>query len=59
MAAQKPGERPNKPGEYVEVGPREGKVPNPRDATLKRGSKKVPPTQEAGRKWKRTGPPNP
>jgi len=59
MAAQNPGEKPNRPGEYREVGPRGGRVPNARDATIKRGSKKLPPTQQSGWKWKWTGPSNP
>jgi len=56
---QKPGEKPNKPGEYREVGPRRGEVPNPRKVTIEPGDPKLPPTQQPGRKWERTGPPKP
>lgn len=59
MASQKPGEKPNQPGEYKEVGPREGNVPNPREVTIEPGDNPLPPTQEPGRRWKRTGPPKP
>ena len=50
---QKPGETPNRPGEYVEVGPRGGKIPDRRQVTIETGDNKLPPTQEKGRKWKR------
>ena len=54
---QKPGEKPDKPGEYVERGPRGGKVDKGRQVTIEPGDPKLPPTQEKGRKWKRIGPP--
>ena len=54
---QKPGETPNKPGEYRERGPRGGNVPNPRDVTIEPGDDRLPPTQEPGRTWERIGPP--
>ncbi|MDE2745681.1 MAG: YjzC family protein [Chloroflexota bacterium] len=59
MATQKPGEKPSKPGEYVEVGPRGGQVPNPRQVTIEDGDTPLPPTQEPDRRWERRGPPRP
>ena len=56
---QKPGEIPAEPGEYIERGKRGGKVSNPREVTIERGDKPLPPTQESGRTWERTGPPKP
>jgi len=56
---QKPGETPAGPGEYKEVGPRGGDVPDPRRVTIEPGDTPLPPTQEKGRRWKRTGPPRP
>ncbi|PZO20383.1 MAG: YjzC family protein [Leptolyngbya foveolarum] len=56
---QKPGEQPNKPGEYKEQGPRGGEVHKPRKVTMEEGDKPLPPTQEGGRTWKRIGPPKP
>ena len=57
MARQKPGEKPNRPGEYQEVGPRGGQVSKPRRVTIEPGDTPLPPTQKPGRTWKRTGPP--
>lgn len=54
---QKPGEKPNRPGEYRERGPRGGNVPDPRQVTIEPRDDKLPPTQEAGRTWERVGPP--
>ncbi|MGD1909255.1 MAG: YjzC family protein [Leptolyngbyaceae cyanobacterium] len=48
---QKPGEKPNKPGEYRERGPRGGKVSKPRQVTIEQGDTPLPPTQESGRTW--------
>jgi len=56
---QKPGETPNKPGEYVETGPQGGVVPNPMQVTIEVGDDTMPPTQKPNRKWKRIGPPKP
>jgi hypothetical protein len=56
---QKPGDKPNKPGEYLEVGPRGGEVLKPRQVTIEPKDPKLPPTQEPGRKWERIGPPEP
>ena len=48
---QKPGEKPARPGEYIERGPRGGVIPDPRQVTIERGDNKLPPTQEKKRKW--------
>ena len=56
---QKPGETPNRSGEYVERGPRGGQVSSPRQVTMEEGDKPLPPTSEQGRTWERTGPPRP
>ncbi|MCY4538828.1 MAG: YjzC family protein [Chloroflexi bacterium] len=50
---RKPGQRPAKPGKYIERGPRGGKKTNPKRANVK---EKFPPTQKSGNKWERTGP---
>jgi hypothetical protein len=54
---QKPGIKPDRPGEYIERGPRGGEVSDARQVTIKQGGKKLPPTQEQDRKWVRIGPP--
>jgi len=46
----KPGEDNQRPGIYVEVGPRGGHVANPRVVHIERGDR-LPPTQEQGRRW--------
>ena len=48
----KPGEDNQRPGEYVERGPRGGAVPNARQVTIGQGDR-LPPTQEKNRKWER------
>jgi len=48
----KPGTDNVPPGEYLEVGPRGGSVPNARQVTIDRGDR-LPPTQEPGRMWKK------
>ena len=53
----KPGEKPVKPGEYIERGPLGGKIHNPRQVTIEPGDDKLPPTQKPNRKWERIGPP--
>ena len=53
---QKPGEIPNKPGEYIERGTRGGMVAHPRQATIRRRSGKLPPTQKKGYIWEWIGP---
>jgi hypothetical protein len=54
---QKPGEKPNRPGEYLERGPQGGKVTKPRQVTIEPRDDTLPPTQEKGRTWERVGPP--
>ncbi len=56
---QKPGTKPKRPGEYIERGPRGGKVPRPRIVTIEPGDSPLPPTQKPGRTWERKGPPKP
>lgn len=56
---QKPGEKPAKPAEYLEVGPQGGKVPHPRKVTIEPQDDKLPPTQKPGNMWKPVGPPKP
>ena len=56
---QKPGEKPERPGEYQERGPRGGAVPKPREVTIEPRDPKLPPTQEPHRTWKRIGPAKP
>ena len=56
---QKPGQIPDKPGEYEEKGPRGGQISNPRIVTIEPRDKPLPPTQKPGRTWERQGPPNP
>ncbi|BAP60951.1 hypothetical protein MMKA1_08340 [Methanococcus maripaludis KA1] len=51
MALQKPGEKPNKNGEYKEVGPRGGQISNARQVTITPDDGHLPPTQKSGRKW--------
>jgi hypothetical protein len=54
---KRPGENPDRPGEYEERGRRGGRVPNPRQVTIEPGDKPMPPTQQPGRTWERVGPP--
>lgn len=56
---QKPGTKPSRPGEYIERGPRGGKVPRPRIVTIEPGDSPLPPTQKPGRTWERKGPSKP
>jgi hypothetical protein len=56
---QKPGEKPTRPGEYLERGPRGGVVTDPRQVTIEPGDNRMPPTQEPGRTWERVSPPKP
>lgn len=53
---QKPGEKPQKSGEYREVGPKGGAVSKPRDVTIEAGDSPLPPTQKPNRRWERVGP---
>lgn len=56
---QKPGQKPSRPGEYIERGPRGGEVPNPRQVTIEPGDSPLPPTAEPNRTWERVSPPKP
>lgn len=56
---QKPGQKPQRSGEYLERGPRGGQVSNPRQVTIEPGDAPLPPTQKPGRTWERVSPPNP
>lgn len=48
----KPGTDNQPAGKYREVGPRGGKVKNPRTVEIKAGDR-LPPTQKSGSKWER------
>ncbi len=54
---QKPGQIPQRPGEYLERGPRGGEVPHPRQVTIEPRDRPLPPTQEPRHTWVRIGPP--
>jgi hypothetical protein len=54
---KRPGEIPDRPGEYRERGPRGGEVPNPRQVAIEPGDKPMPPTQKPNRTWERVGQP--
>lgn len=56
---QKPGEKPDRPGEYLERGPRGGEIPKARQVTIEPGDEKLPPTQDENHTWERVGPPKP
>lgn len=56
---QKPGEKPDRPGEYQERGPRGGAIPKPREVTIEPKDPKLPPTQQPDRTWKWVSPPKP
>ena len=56
---QKPGEAPDRPGEYVETGPRGGRLSNARQVTIETGDSPLPPTSKPGHKWVRVGEPEP
>ena len=53
----KSGENPKKSGEYIERGPRGGTIPKPRQVTIEKGDKPMPPTSKEGNTWERIGPP--
>ncbi len=52
---QKPGEKPARPGEYIERGPRGGRVPGARQVTMEPGDNPLPPTQKPGHIWEPVG----
>jgi len=54
---QKPGQKPDRPGEYIERGKRGGQVNDPRQVTIEPTDDKLPPTQEPNRNWEWIGPP--
>ncbi len=54
---QKPGEKPARSGEFIERGPRGGRVSKPRQVTIEPGDAPLPPTQAPGRTWERVEPP--
>lgn len=53
----KTGENPSQSGEYIEIGPRGGEIRKPRQVTMEKGDKPMPPTSKEGNLWKRIGPP--
>ena len=53
-----PGTDNQAPGTYKEVGPRGGEIKNGRVVTIAKGDR-LPPTQEAGHKWKNQKPSKP
>lgn len=59
MAMQKLGEKPARSGEYLEVGPRGGRVPASCRVSIEKGDTPLPPTQKPGRKWIKVGPVKP
>ncbi|WP_068539477.1 YjzC family protein [Olegusella massiliensis] len=46
----KPGEDNQRPGRYIEVGPRGGQVKDPRVISIDKGDR-LPPTSEEGHRW--------
>ncbi len=48
----KPGTDNQKPGTYIEVGPRGGKVNDPRIVKIDSGDR-LPPTKEPGHGWQK------
>ncbi len=55
----KPGDIPGNSGEYIERGPRGGKVSKPKQVTIEPDDSPMPPTTKAGNIWERIGPPKP
>lgn len=49
---KKPGQDNQKPGTYKEVGPRGGKVSDPRVVHIDSGDR-LPPTSKSGNKWEK------
>lgn len=47
-----PGTDNQKPGKYVEVGPRGGQLDDPRIVNIDQGDR-LPPTSKSGNKWKK------
>lgn len=51
MPRLKPGEKPPRPGPYIEKGPLGGKVDKPKKVDIKPSTPKMPPTQKPGNTW--------
>lgn len=56
---QKPGQIPQRPGEYVERGPQGVQISDPRQVTMEAGDTPLPATSEPGNTWEWVGPPQP
>ena len=56
---QDAGEKPDRPGEYIERSPNGSPLPDARQVTIEPGDDKLPPTQKQDRKWEWIGPPEP
>jgi hypothetical protein len=54
---QNPGEKPDRPGEYIERAPDGSEVPGARQVTIEPADDKLPPTQKEDHKWEWIGPP--
>ena len=48
----KPGTDNQRPGKYIEVGPKGGQVQDPRIVKIDKGDR-LPPTQKPGNAWKK------
>lgn len=48
----KPGQDNKPSGTYTEVGPKGGKISDPRTVKIDKGDR-LPPTQKSGNKWKK------
>ena len=51
---QKPGEKPNGPGEYKEVTKQGNDLKKQRKVHIDRNDSHLPPTRKSGRRWKKT-----
>ena len=49
---QRPGEKPDRSGVHVEVGPDKKPVSPPHHETTKPGAGHLPPTEKPGQQWK-------
>ena len=50
---QKPGENPERPGQYIERGERGGKLPDMAPIRIEPGDSPLPPTHRPNRRWER------
>jgi hypothetical protein len=48
-----PGQKPPSAGEYLEVGPRGGKISDAHQVTITPDDGHLPPTSEKGNNWKK------